>query len=306
MNKVHWFSLAALVILVIALPVYGMSENQRMATAQEHLRDRYLVEGIDLYVTNCASCHGSSGEGIGMLPPLNNPALVEARTDMLFNVIARATHGTAMASWHVDEGGILNDYQVNEMVTVIQHVDWSVVERVAGVRGFVEPSAPAVETGMAYLQSEAEEDPHQCIDCHEEPAMHAELFGINCGRCHNTVTWKPAVLTKHNFLLDHGGNGEVDCKTCHADNYIKYDCYACHEDHQAEEMIPVHNDENIFEFANCATCHPTGVSGEAGILREAQQNDEIIVGIDNSVNLNLETKLIDPELLQIPTAEEGR
>ena len=43
------------------------------------------------------------------------------------------------------------------------------------------------------------DDPHQCLDCHEEPDIHAELFGINCARCHNTATWKPAVLTKHVF-----------------------------------------------------------------------------------------------------------
>ena len=306
MNKVHWFSLAALAILVIALPVYGMLENQRMASAMDHLRERYLVEGIDLYVTNCASCHGAAGEGIGMLPPLNNPALAEARTDMLFSTIARATHGTAMAAWHVDEGGILNDYQVNEMVTLIQHVDWAVVERVSGVRGFVEPSAPAVESGMAYLQSELEEDPHQCIDCHEEPAMHAELFGINCGRCHNTVTWKPAVLTKHVFLLDHGGNGEVDCKTCHSENYVQYDCYACHEDHQAEEMESVHIAENISEYGNCALCHPTGVSGEAARLRDSQPDGNITAGIDNSINLNVESALFDEDMLQVLNADGGR
>lgn len=267
-EKVNWISLIALLVLVIAIPVYGSLETQRMEKAKLDLRDRYVQEGIELYVQNCASCHGADGAGLGMMPALNNPALAEAKEDALFNTISRATHGTAMAAWHVSEGGYLNDYQVSELVALIQHTDWADVETVARTSGFVEPVNPAIETGLEYLSTEDEDDPHQCVECHEEPALHTELFGINCGRCHNTMAWTPAVLTRHNFLLDHGGSGQVDCKTCHPNNYVQYDCYACHADHQADEMATVHNQENIYEYSDCALCHPTGAAGEAGELRD--------------------------------------
>ncbi len=269
MQKYSWISLAALLVMVIAIPIYGFMEEERMEQAKINLRNEYVPEGFDLYVQNCASCHGADGSGLGMMPPLNNPALAEANEDALFNTIARATHGTAMAAWHVSEGGYLNDYQVNELVALIQHTDWSTVETVAYEKGFVEPHDPATESGLEYLITEDEEDPHQCTDCHEEPALHTELFGINCGRCHNTLAWTPAVLTRHNFALDHGGAGQVDCKTCHPNNYVQYDCYACHEDHQQEEMITAHQTENIYEFSQCALCHPTGAADEARQLRES-------------------------------------
>ncbi len=270
MNKTTWISLVALFILVLSLPVYGLLESSRMEHAKIKLQDQYVLEGIDIYLQNCASCHATDGSGIGMMPALNNAAFAEARTDLLFSTIARATHGTSMAAWHNEEGGILNDYQIQELVALIQHGDWTMISRMATVRGYSDQTVSVAGEGLAYLAVEDEDDPHQCLDCHEEPEIHAELFGVNCARCHNTVTWKPAVLTKHDFLLDHGGKGEVDCATCHPNNYVEYDCYACHEDHQAPEMETVHISEGLSEYTSCATCHPSGVAGEADLLRNQQ------------------------------------
>lgn len=270
MNKTFWISLAALTLIVIAIPVYGLMEPRRMDKTNKLLRETYVMDGIELYIQNCAACHGATGEGIGLMPALNIPGLANAQTSLLFKTIAGTKHGSAMAAWHINEGGILNDYQVKEMVTLIQEVDWKVVERISAVRGFVEPPPAAVETGMAYLETEGVSDPHQCINCHEEPPVHADLFGINCARCHNTMAWTPAALTRHDFLLGHGGNGEVTCATCHPDSYMQYDCYSCHLDHQPEEMDTVHISENISEYTECALCHPTGESGEAGRLRDTQ------------------------------------
>ena len=120
MKKVNWISLAALVVLVVVIPVYGFSENQRMADAKERLRDEYVMDGINLYVDNCAYCHNADGSGVGMMPALNRTELAEAASDMLFKTIARSTHGTAMAGWHIDEGGLFTDYQVKELVALIR------------------------------------------------------------------------------------------------------------------------------------------------------------------------------------------
>lgn len=265
-----WVSLLSLLALVVAIPVYALQESRRMEHTSLALREQYVREGIDLYLQNCASCHGSDGLGVGMMPALNRSALAEADNDLLFKTIARASHGSAMASWHVEEGGLLNDYQLQELVALIQHGDWAEIERVAAVRQISASIEPAIETGLAFMDTEEDEDPHQCLDCHEEPAIHADLFGLNCARCHNTQAWKPALLTRHEFLLDHGGHGDVDCKTCHPNNYVQYDCYGCHEDHQPAEMETAHLAEKIDAYDNCASCHPTGVSGEADRLRQMQ------------------------------------
>ena len=99
MNRYNLISIAALLVLVIAIPWYALQEGERMQDAQELLQQQYVVEASDVYVDNCAVCHGSNGEGVGVMPPLNNPALAEADAGMLFDTISRAAHGTSMASW---------------------------------------------------------------------------------------------------------------------------------------------------------------------------------------------------------------
>jgi hypothetical protein len=98
-----------------------------------------------------------------------------------------------------------------------------------------------------------------CLDCHPEPELHAGVFGTSCERCHGTTAWAPAELKEHTFLIDHGGEGPVDCETCHAGTYTDYPCYTCHA---VDEMYLFHNDRDIYAYENCIECHPTGREGE--------------------------------------------
>ena len=106
--------------------------------------------------------------------------------------------------------------------------------------------------------------PEECAACHAEPEIHAGFFGLECQLCHTTQAWTPAALGQHDFPLDHGGQGEVACETCHPGNvYVEYTCYGCHE-HNPEEIQPKHLEEGISlgELAACVNCHPTGMEAE--------------------------------------------
>jgi hypothetical protein len=103
--------------------------------------------------------------------------------------------------------------------------------------------------------------PDSCVGCHEEPAVHAGLFGLDCARCHTTGAWQPAALTHHTFPLDHGESGTLACQSCHESSYTVYTCYNCHE-HDPGEIAEEHREEGIFDFADCVECHPTGREDE--------------------------------------------
>lgn len=298
-KRASWISLIALLVLVSVLPIYAINEAQRMQSAQTQLHEQYMVDGIGLYLQNCASCHGANGLGIGKMPALNRSGMTEVSEEALTRIIARESHGSVMAAWHISEGGILTDYQIQNVVALLKHPDWGEVQNTADQIGFQVPPQPAIENGLNFLLTEAAGDPHQCVACHEEPVIHAEAFGVNCARCHNTTAWTPAVLTRHDFLLDHGGMGEVDCKTCHSTSYVTYDCYGCHEDHQPDEMQTAHLAEKIQAFEDCARCHPTGAAGEADRLRQA--DPELIgdlVKPDGQVSLTLQPNQADFNLAQ--------
>ncbi len=105
--------------------------------------------------------------------------------------------------------------------------------------------------------------PKVCAGCHTEPTVHAGLFGTACAACHTSAGWTPARLTQHTFPLDHGGQGEVPCGTCHPNTYPAYTCYGCH-DHVQAEIVNSHAERNISGDAlnDCVACHAAGKGTE--------------------------------------------
>jgi hypothetical protein len=111
-----------------------------------------------------------------------------------------------------------------------------------------------------------------CADCHEVETEHTDVFGFDCARCHTAVAWTPAQLTQHTFLLEHGDQDKLECQNCHPTTYYKPTCVECHEDGQ---MIADHEVATIVGIENCATCHPTGATGEAEQLGYTLDNLDI-------------------------------
>ena len=262
MNKYDLITLNALLVLVLAVPLYAMLEPGRMQQAQAGLRRQLVADGDALNLENSAFCHGPTGEGTGAMPALNHPGLAQADSQIIYRTIAHSPHGSAMAAWHVEEGGILNNYQVEGLVALIKHGNWQQVGQLAASVGFIPPTLANPAQDFAAMDATAAADPHECRACHQEPEMHADRFGQNCARCHTLISWRPALLTRHNFLLDHGGQGELTCDTCHPTTYAENTCFQCH-DHQPEAIQTSHAQAGMFDVAACATCHPTGAAGEA-------------------------------------------
>ena len=179
MNRYKTISALALLILVVALPIYIFTEPQRMAQAQVGLRQEFVGDAALMYVENCALCHGASGEGIGANPTLDNPALWTADYDFLYKTIARGRYDTGMTGWHVDEGGIYNDYQVDELVALIRYVDWTQVGEMAAAQGLIPPTLPVPEVEDDFLQEIAGLGPDG-----GQWAEGISLFANNCTVCH--------------------------------------------------------------------------------------------------------------------------
>ncbi|MFC1996544.1 c-type cytochrome [Chloroflexota bacterium] len=261
MNRYNFLIFVALLAIVITIPIYGSMEITRLSQAKDDLQAQSVENGIVLYLEFCVDCHGPGGEGTDLNPALNRLGMADADPDLLFKVIARAAHGSSMASWHLGEGGVFNDYQIRELVTLIRFGDWSRVQLTAADKGIEDQGISTRNISEIAINIMAEEDPHQCISCHEDPQVHKEKFGLDCVRCHSLQAWIPASLTRHSFQLDHGDEGNLACEICHTETYAENTCYECH-DHQPEEMAEVHETEGIQEFDNCQSCHPTGVKDE--------------------------------------------
>jgi mono/diheme cytochrome c family protein len=118
------FGIFATQVIVFALLFYILSEPKRIVSSQEEILYGQLDHAMTLYAENCAVCHGLNGEGIGATPPLNAPGLQTMAYDELYKVIARGRYDTAMPAWSLEDGGTLSDYQIEELVALIQSGDW--------------------------------------------------------------------------------------------------------------------------------------------------------------------------------------
>lgn len=98
--------------------------------------------------------------------------------DELFKTIARGRYATAMPAWSEDEGGPLSDYQISELVALIQSGDWNATgDRVVNlsltplIPFTTEPDAALLEAvgalpDGAALQSAIGIYAGSCVACH--------------------------------------------------------------------------------------------------------------------------------------------
>ena len=170
--------LGATMLIAAGLGWYMLNEPTRIVSAQENVLAVQLDEAMTLYAENCAVCHGLNGEGIGATPALNNPALVTMPFEEIQKTIARGRYQTAMPAWSLLDGGALSDYQIDELVLLIQYGDWAETgDRVvnlglAPLVPFTTEADPALLaqvgalTDGATLQTAVQLFAANCVSCH--------------------------------------------------------------------------------------------------------------------------------------------
>jgi cbb3-type cytochrome c oxidase subunit III len=179
MNRYDLIIFIGLLMLVVALPVYALREPERMAAAQQDLRQQYVADGAVMYVDNCALCHGVDGSGIGAYPALNTDAIRNAEYDFLYKTIARGRYNTAMAAWHQEDGGPFNSYQVDELTAFLRYVDWDQVAEMAAQQGVIPPAMPVPDVTDDLLAQVAALGPEGDVW-----ASGLAAYAENCTTCH--------------------------------------------------------------------------------------------------------------------------
>jgi mono/diheme cytochrome c family protein len=170
--------LGATMLIVAALGYYMINEPNRIAESQTTVLNSQLNEAMTLYAENCVVCHGAKGEGIGAVPPLDNPALKTMAFEDLSKTISRGRYQTAMPAWSIEDAGPLSDYQIDELVLLIQYGDWNQTgDRVINL-GFA-PLIPFTTEPDAALLAQVANLPDGAM-----LQTGVQLFAANCVSCH--------------------------------------------------------------------------------------------------------------------------
>ncbi|RME72023.1 MAG: hypothetical protein D6784_14230, partial [Chloroflexi bacterium] len=168
----------ATAIIAIALPVYALNEADRMAQTQAELLADSIEQGEAIYAQNCVVCHSVDGQGIGAYPGLDNEGVRSMAYEDLFKTIERGRYGTAMAAWGVNEGGVLNDMQINQLIAMIQHGDWAETAQTVERLGLAPPTVISIDIPDDVL-SQVADLPHGDLLAAALP-----IYAANCAGCH--------------------------------------------------------------------------------------------------------------------------
>ena len=145
--------LGLILLLILSLGYYWISDGTRLALAAEELSTERIHRGQEFYEQQCAACHGADGEG-GLGPALNDRQLLKGTlNDVFFSVIRSGVPNTQMPAWSVDFGGPLTDEDIRDVVAFVRAWEPDSVDLV------VEETVP-------------------------DPARGAVLFANTCAVCH--------------------------------------------------------------------------------------------------------------------------
>lgn len=177
------FVAIGLVIVATLVVIYLINEPNRREAAAEAKIEESAERGVELYVQYCVACHAPDGSAQGEQPylgvPLNlpqNQTEVEAEWELREEIIRTTIvegRGEIMPAWGQEEGGPLNEQQVDDLVNLIHEGLWeeteeAVLEAYEGV--FPTPQPPPEPSG----------------DVPSDPlaAEGQQIYAANCQSCH--------------------------------------------------------------------------------------------------------------------------
>jgi mono/diheme cytochrome c family protein len=143
-------------VLAVAIPLYRALEPEHHKEVSETVGRKTVERGAEAYIQNCASCHGTYGEGSPDGPPVRGTQLT------LSDVRRAIAEGTRAfpSTFHVysrEGGGPLSDAQIEELSFFVMNWDTEAVRRARGAPALVATELTNTGLDPAELEMRAEE-----------------------------------------------------------------------------------------------------------------------------------------------------
>jgi mono/diheme cytochrome c family protein len=218
MAKKIFTAMVLTVTIAAFLSVYWLLEPHRVKVEAEKMRSEAAEKGKSLYRTHCARCHGETGGPQKGIKAINSKNYLKAVDDsILYKIIERGIPRTGMVALGDNEGGPLNQEQINQLVAFIR--GWEKTAPALPEEAPPKERPVFIQEEVAYVGSES------CIGCHESlNKKHIE-------------TWKKSPMTTKTFSLIQNEKDKTKCISCHATGYDRekktykeenVGCEACH------------------------------------------------------------------------------
>ena len=168
-NKWMLWGAGLLVILVLAFIGYRLVEPSRRAAAKAEHVAKLIATGDELFVQNCAACHGQDATG-GIGPALNSKQFLGSVSDeQVRSLISVGIPGTQMSAYLQDFNGPFTLEQINALSFYLRSLEEDAPDRA----DWREPLAASPATGSSTTTTVAAAGPDgeaiyaaKCAACH--------------------------------------------------------------------------------------------------------------------------------------------
>jgi len=204
------------ILIVVALFIYILNERIRIDASQAEILATQLNDAMTLYAENCSVCHGIAGEGISSIPALDNDGLRSMTPGDFTRIIAEGRYNTAMPAWSQSNGGSLSDYQVSELVALVQFGNWQTTQDrvvnlgLAPLVPFTTDPDPALLEAVALLPDGATLQAAitiyagKCVACHG-----ADGLGSSIAPALNDVLVREKTVDELTRIITYGNSGTL-------------------------------------------------------------------------------------------------
>jgi len=152
-----WMLVGAILmgLFVAVFPLYRLYEPAQRTEAREDQLSFLAAQGEEIYVGECAGCHGAAGAG-GIGPALGAKNFLESvDNEQLAQLIGLGVPGTQMGPYSIDNGGPMTSEEIRSLATYLRSLEEDA------------ESNPLWQTPLAATDLTGE-----------------ELFVMACSRCH--------------------------------------------------------------------------------------------------------------------------
>lgn len=123
-NRWMRWGLILMAIMVLAFPIYRLTEPGQRADAAGERSAELAAQGKELYAVSCTGCHGQEARGGLAAPTLNSKEFLQSAVDeQIRSIIATGVPGTTMSPYSLDFGGPLTQEQIVALAAYLRSLE---------------------------------------------------------------------------------------------------------------------------------------------------------------------------------------
>jgi mono/diheme cytochrome c family protein/uncharacterized cupredoxin-like copper-binding protein len=208
-----WGGVVLMALFVVAFPLYRIYEPGTRAESRQQQLEALAAEGRNLYLDNCAACHGDRGQGAHAPDLYSKQFLDNVTQDQIDSIIAHGIPGSQMVAWSLDFDGPMTSEQIRAISTYLESLRPTAPDRPDWRQPEGEPSSDDGSSDSTATTTPASEEAVIVHIIASDFAFESDLTTFQVGVPYRFVVSNVGVVVHELMIVPPIEPGAVDMET---------------------------------------------------------------------------------------------